>query len=519
MAAILFILYLAATVGLLLHTFFFSWLLRGRRHAALPAPSPLPPLPEVGVPLQLVQLPVCNEDPGMVGALIDSACALRYPKSRLVIQVLDDSDQEGISRGIREHVAGRKAADPERRLEYLHRNERTDYKAGNLNHGLEAARRHLREEICGDPDHVIVSIFDADFVIPEDYLEKVACHFTALDVCAVQASIRYINGEENVLTRTQSAFLTNLHLMDFSTRGHAGHLTTFRGSAGSWRLSAIEALGGWSGDTQIEDVDLSMAAQLSGLRIVYLDDLWVSSRLPAGYNGYKLQQRSWMKGIMEVWRKHGRGILTSPNLHFRQRIMAADLFLVLSLQPLYMISHHLLAIPSYHFLQGVGLSDEMGYAAAALAVLLNVSHIPFVRSHLAGADAEVIQAAPAAGRIRDHVASILVSLGMFATFTSGLLEGILGFRVHREPTQKSGGGSAPRGILPARHLTALARITAMELVLAAYSLFFVLWALPRGQWGLLLLYGPFALGYPWVMVHSLAELRGNTKKTGSRGPA
>ena len=59
----------------------------------------------------------------------------------------------------------------------------------------------------------------------------------------------------NYLTMAQSSYLVNLHNIEFKTRSREGHLTTVRGSAGSWRLSTIQESGGWQGDTQVEDVD------------------------------------------------------------------------------------------------------------------------------------------------------------------------------------------------------------------------------------------------------------------------
>jgi len=503
----LFALYVALTCCLILHTisllYMFSVL---KKHAAQPV-KPETACQGWDMPFQLVQLPIYNEDPEMVKALIDSACSLKYESDLLLIQVLDDSDREEISKNIIEYVSAAKESNPDLRIEYLHRPHRTDYKAGNLNYGLHMAKRVLGDRGISNLDRVIVSIFDADFLIPEDFLQRTVGHFGSPEICAVQASIRYTNTSKNHLTRVQSTFLSNLHSVAFAFRSHTGHLTTFLGSAGSWRLSAIEACGGWPGDTQIEDVDLSIAAQLKGFRILYIDDLTVLSHLPESYSGFKLQQRSWMKGIMEIFKKHIQDIMWTRSFSPLQKMMAAELFLILSLQPLYIIAHHILALPAYFFLLKMGYAHWMGYLAAALVVLFNISHIPFLQVQLSSRGAGEYNARSPYSSPVILISSICISLGMFATFSYGIAEGLLGFRVHRESTQKGGlTGSGTTGLPPSGRII-LGRIALLESALAIFSIFFAAWAALRGEWAMLLLYGPFALGYPWMVLHFLFEMR------------
>ncbi len=503
---IFFVLFALVTCGLLLRSLSFLYLFLVFRKYTDKSVKPEAFYSASDLPIQIVQLPIYNEDPEMVKALIDSACSLKYSRDRLRIQILDDSDQENISQSIIEHLSLCRAQDPDLRIDYLHRPARTAYKAGNLNHGLDVAKQALKEEHLIDYDHIIVSIFDADFLIPDDYLQQTVHYFTSPEICAVQTSINYLNANDNLLTRVQAAYLSNLHLIDFASRSHSGHMSTFRGSAGSWRLSAIEACGGWSGDTQVEDVDMSITVQLSGLSILYLDQISVWSRLPGSYDGFKLQQRSWMKGIMEVFRKHIMGILKNKTMGPFQKAMAVELFLILSLQPLYIIAHHILALPAYYFMLHLGISDWLGYLAVALVIMFNISHIPFLRARLAVNRTEKIPGQSVFLPLRELVFSIFITLGMFATFSYGIVEGLLGLKVHREPTQKSGSvSSAGPGFPPSQRLI-LRQISLLEFTLVIYSIFFATWAVYNSEWAILLLYGPFALGYPWVAVHSLMEM-------------
>ena len=95
-------------------------------------PGPPPPIDEW--PVVTVQLPIYNEM-YVVDRLIDSVCDLDYPMERLEIQVLDDSTDE--TREIAE-LAVRRQAQRGYDIKYLHRTDRTGFKAGALQEGMKA---------------------------------------------------------------------------------------------------------------------------------------------------------------------------------------------------------------------------------------------------------------------------------------------------------------------------------------------------------------------------------------------
>lgn len=49
------------------------------------------------------------------------------------------------------------------------------------------------------------------------------------------------------------------------------------GTAGVWRISALNEAGGWKDRTTVEDMDLAVRASLKGWKFVYLSDLKVFS--------------------------------------------------------------------------------------------------------------------------------------------------------------------------------------------------------------------------------------------------
>lgn len=47
------------------------------------------------------------------------------------------------------------------------------------------------------------------------------------------------------------------------------------GTAGVWRISALNEAGGWKDRTTVEDMDLAVRASLKGWKFLYLSDLKV----------------------------------------------------------------------------------------------------------------------------------------------------------------------------------------------------------------------------------------------------
>jgi cellulose synthase/poly-beta-1,6-N-acetylglucosamine synthase-like glycosyltransferase len=248
------------------------------------------------LPHVTVQLPVFNEL-YVVERLIDAVCALDYPADRLEIQVLDDSTDETslVARKRVEHHRARGAS-----IQYLHRSERTGFKAGALANGLAHAKGEL------------IAIFDADFLPHSDFLRETVHYFREDDVGMVQARWGHINRNYSLLTRVQTILLDAHFVLEHGGRHRAGCFFNFNGTAGVWRRAAIDEAGGWQHDTLTEDMDLSYRAQLRGWRFVFTPDVVTPAEIPVSMNAFKTQQARWSKGSIETGRKLLPRILASP---------------------------------------------------------------------------------------------------------------------------------------------------------------------------------------------------------------
>jgi cellulose synthase/poly-beta-1,6-N-acetylglucosamine synthase-like glycosyltransferase len=249
-----------------------------------------PPVPSGtldALPPVTIQLPIYNEM-YVADRLIDAVCQIDYPGELLEIQVLDDSTDETCA--VAEQAVRRNAA---RGVDivYIHRTDRTGYKAGALEAGLKVAKGEF------------VAIFDADFIPTADFLRRTVPFFADPKIAMVQARWGHINQQYSLLTKIQAILLDGHFVLEHGGRNRAGLFFNFNGTAGIWRRAAIADAGGWQHDTLTEDLDLSYRAQLRGWRFVFLPELVAPAEVPVEMNAFKSQQHRWAKGSIQTCRK------------------------------------------------------------------------------------------------------------------------------------------------------------------------------------------------------------------------
>ncbi len=250
------------------------------------------------LPVVTIQLPMFNER-NVAERLINAVIRIDYPKDKLEIQVLDDStdDTRSIaSRLVEIHKA--RGFD----IHYIHRTDRTGYKAGALDEGMKIARGEF------------LFIFDADFVPEPDILKNTIHYFTDESVALVQTRWTHINQDYSILTKVQALMLDGHFTVEHLARFRTGRFFNFNGTAGVWRKQAIIDGGGWQHDTVTEDLDLSFRVQMTKKwRLVYLPEIGTPAELPEDINGFKTQQFRWAKGSIQVARKLLWRVLRAPS--------------------------------------------------------------------------------------------------------------------------------------------------------------------------------------------------------------
>ncbi|MDD5609796.1 MAG: glycosyltransferase, partial [Ignavibacterium sp.] len=234
-----------------------------------------------------IQLPLYNEM-YVVERLINSVCQIDYPKDKMEIQVLDDSNDETTSIVAKAVEAKRKEGFD---ISHIRRGSREGFKAGALKEGMKVAKGEY------------IAIFDADFIPQKEFLKKTLSYFTDDKVGMVQTRWEHLNGDYSIITKAQALALDGHFVIEQNVRNKSGFFINFNGTGGVWRKKCIEEAGNWHADTLTEDLDLSYRAQLMGWRFVFLKDFTSPAELPAEINALKNQQFRWTKGAVETAKK------------------------------------------------------------------------------------------------------------------------------------------------------------------------------------------------------------------------
>ena len=268
----------------------------------------LPSSPDtLDYPFVVVQLPMRNEIE-CCASIIECVCNLNWPKTRFLVQVLDDSSEEEAI------VLVDRCVNKWRRhgmqIVVIRRSTRDGFKAGSMKNGMALM-----------PDADYIAIFDADFLPKADFLLRTVPALIKDPLVAfVQARWTFTNAKESLFTRLQEIWFNFHHKCEQEGSYRASVFFGFNGTAGVWRISTIEQCGGWHADTLVEDMDLSLRAHLNGWRSVYMKDVECLNEIPPTFSAYLSQQHRWTCGPMQIIRKLAPRIIASKHIVWKKKL-------------------------------------------------------------------------------------------------------------------------------------------------------------------------------------------------------
>lgn len=256
------------------------------------------------IPHVTIQLPVYNEM-YVMERLLDNIAEMDYPKSKLEIQVLDDSTDETVL-STKAHIERLQKTGLD--IQHITRKIRTGFKAGALKEGLKIAKGEF------------IAIFDSDFLPQKDWLKRTVPYFKDESIGVVQTRWGHINRNYSILTKIQAFALDAHFTLEQVGRNSKGHFINFNGTAGIWRKACIVDAGNWEGDTLTEDLDLSYRAQLKNWKFKYLEDVETPAELPVVISAARSQQFRWNKGGAENFRKMLWKVLKNENISAKTKV-------------------------------------------------------------------------------------------------------------------------------------------------------------------------------------------------------
>jgi len=477
------VLLLLATYGLhRSHLVFTVLRLRERlKHVTRDNPRLSTATDPASLPHVTIQLPLYNEAT-VVQRLLEKTATMAYPRAKLEIQVLDDSTDESrqMARQAVENLRDNPPKLPDGTpaewdgpldIVYIHRVDRTGYKAGALDAGQKVAKGEL------------IAIFDADFLPIETFLLDLVPHFmNDAKVGMVQARWGHMNRDLSLLTRVQALMLDGHHLVENRARAAAGWLFNFSGTGGMWRKVAIAESGGWQHDTLTEDLDLSYRAQMAGWKFVYREDVVTPAELPEDVSAFRAQQFRWAKGTVQTARK------------LMARVMKSDLSLMQRAEAFFHMTPHF-AYPLMVVLSVLLLPALILMPATNPTTMLLID-LPLCIGTTGSLAAFYAMAEAAPGRRRMDALRMLPALlalgaGLAPHLTKAVFEGLRSMAGEFVRTPKHGAGHSHR-------YRARADLPTIEVLLCMISFASVVASLETGHWFATPFAMLFTFGYGYV---------------------
>jgi len=305
-----------------------------------------------------IQLPIYNER-NTVHRLLKAVSNLKWPKSKLEILVLDDSNDE-TSILVENEINSYRSLGFN--IKAIRRADRTGFKAGALQNALKHSH--------GD----YIAIFDADSTPQEDFLEAtIPLLESDSELGFIQTRLGFNNRSFNELTEAFAIALDNHYQLELPGRQNLSLISTFDGSAGVIRKEALIDIGGWRWYTLTEDADLSARMSLNGWKSRYLNEVVVGSEVPYTLDDFIKQQSRWAMGGIQAAPKLLKPIWLSRRHSFPQKLEGTIHLTNYLALPGMVISSTLLVVlivlgfdPTPIFFSSIGLVSLIGSLGVSL---------------------------------------------------------------------------------------------------------------------------------------------------------
>jgi hypothetical protein len=341
-----------------------------------------------------------------------------------------------------------------------------------------------------------VAVFDADFVPEPDFLRRTVHFFSDRGIGMVQVRWEHLNRRYSALTQAQGILLDAHFVIEHTARNRSGAFFNFNGTAGIWRRAAIESAGGWQHDTLTEDLDLSYRAQLQGWRFVFLPQVVAPAEIPVEMNAFKSQQHRWAKGSIQTALKLLPRLLRSPlPWHVKREaffhltanvgyVLMIPLALLMPLSVMVRIGHGtvevlLLDLPIFVAATfSVGVFYVTSQREIGMSWWERVRHLPFIMA---------------------------LGIGLSVNNARAVVEALLGHQSGFVRTPKHGVRAPGESVARRRYRVAVTFQPLVELGLAAYMTYGILFVIETGVYYSLPFLFLFQAGFAYVGFMSLLE--------------
>jgi cellulose synthase/poly-beta-1,6-N-acetylglucosamine synthase-like glycosyltransferase/exo-beta-1,3-glucanase (GH17 family) len=248
--------------------------------------------PEGFAPKVSIHIPAYCEPPEMLKQTLDAVSRLDYPNFECVV-VINNTPDPAFWQPIEEHC--RTLGE---RFKFINVDNLRGYKAGAL--------RQAFANTAGDAE--IIGVIDADYVVRPDWLRDLVPVFTDPKVGMIQAPQDHRDGDRSVMHHVMNGEYAGFFDIGMVQRNEVNAIIV-HGTMCLIRRSALEAVGGWSSDTIVEDTDLGLTVLEHGWQVQYTNRRYGHGLLPDTFEAFKKQRDRWAYGGLQIIKKHWRRLL------------------------------------------------------------------------------------------------------------------------------------------------------------------------------------------------------------------
>ncbi|MCC7016793.1 MAG: glycosyltransferase [Rhodospirillales bacterium] len=244
------------------------------------------------LPTVSIHIPAYREQPALLKQTLDAVAALDYPNFEAVV-VVNNTPEEFYWKPVEEHCRALGS-----RFKFVNVLGLKGFKAGALNLALEHT----------SPQAEIIAVIDADYVVHRDWLKDLVPAFEDLAVGLVQAPQDHRDGDRSRLKAIMNSEYAGFFDIGMIQRNEDDAIIQ-HGTMCLVRRSALAAVGGWSGDTIVEDTELGLRLYEAGFKALYTNRRYGWGVLPDTFQAFKTQRERWAYGAVQIIRKHWRHML------------------------------------------------------------------------------------------------------------------------------------------------------------------------------------------------------------------
>jgi glycosyltransferase XagB len=254
------------------------------RHGGVIAPL----LSEDDLPTYTVMVPLFRET-AVLPQLLHALSCLDYPKEKLDIKIILEDNDVPMHRALAHFDL------PDHFDVIVVPEGKPQTKPRALNYAMQFARGEL------------LTIYDSEDIPQPNQLKLAAAQLSASDddVACLQAALEFYNPNENWLTRQFTAEYAALFHVILPALAAYHVPLPLGGTSNHFRVSALQAVGGWDPFNVTEDADLGIRLARYGYQTRVLHSSTYEEANPEVWNWLK-QRRRWLKGFLQTWLVHNR---------------------------------------------------------------------------------------------------------------------------------------------------------------------------------------------------------------------